>query len=663
MSGVGIFLIILATVLVMVAVMAATARRLLGVRFGTVRLVLAGSLALAVAGPLSRSISGGVPRQGSGLAPLWFMILAILCSLLVAMVFLVIAEALVPSGSIALIAWLRGLRTRLARARRYSRISSIAIRHGLGPYLRGRGRTDGASRARLARSVRQALDEGGVTFVKLGQVLSTRADLLPPEFVEELGQLRDQATPIPWSQVEALLLAEFGVPVDELFAELDREPLAAASVAQVHTGRLRSGAEVVVKVQRPGIGTVVERDLDILGRLARTVQSRTRWGHATGTVELARGFAEAVREELDFRIEARNMAAVLAAAAGAGAPGSDTRIVYPVPHEPLCTARVLVMQRLHGRPLRDGAALIEAHGLDRTELARTLLHTLLEQIMVSGVFHADPHPGNVLLLTDGRLGLLDFGSVGRLDAGLREALQRLLVAVDRGDPAGVADALLDVVGRPEEVDAERLERSLGQFMARHLSPGVAPGVRMFADLFTLVSRYGLGIPAEVAAVFRALATLEGGLTEVAPGFDMVAEARGFASRQFGERLRPESIRRAATDELVALLPMMRRLPRRVERIVAAMEHGRLSVNVRLLADERDRRHITGLLHQVLLTILGSTTGIMAVLLLGLKGGPQVTPTVSLYQIFGYNLLVIAAILVLRVLVLIFRVDRTDGRAG
>jgi ubiquinone biosynthesis protein len=647
------FLIIAVTVLIAVAGMAAVARRLLGVRFGALRLVLAGTLALAVSGPISRAMAHAVRPDDPNLAPLWFLILALLCSVLVAMVFLVVAEALVPTGTVAPIAWLRGLRGRLARARRYSRISAIAIRHGLGPYLRGRGRTDPESRGRLARSVRQALDEGGVTFVKLGQVLSTRADLLPAEFIEELGLLRDRAAAVAWPQVEALLVAEFGVPVEELFGELDPVPLAAASVAQVHAGRLRSGAEVVVKVQRPDIRGVVERDLDILGRLARTVQERTRWGRATGTVELARGFADAVREELDFRVEARNMAAVRAAA-------GDTRVVYPTPHEPLCTARVLVMERLHGRPLREAGALIEEHGLDRSALAECLLETLLEQIMVGGVFHADPHPGNVLLLTDGRLGLLDFGSVGRLDAGLRDALARLLLAVDRGDPAGVVDTLLEVVGRPEEVDTPRLERSLGQFMARHLSPGSAPGVRMFADLFTLVSRYGLAIPAEVAAVFRALATVEGGLTEVAPGFDMVAQARAFAARRFGERLHPDSLRQAATDELAALLPMVRRLPRRVERIVSAMEHGRLSVNVRLFADERDRRHLTGLLHQVLLTVLGSTAGVMAVLLLGIREGPRITQAVGLYQIFGYNLLVIAAILVLRVLVLIFRGDRPDG---
>jgi ubiquinone biosynthesis protein len=548
-----------------------------------------------------------------------------------------------------------GLRGWVAHARRYSQISRIAIRHGLSPYLRGRRRAEldaPGARARLAISVRQALDEGGVTFVKLGQVLSTRPDLLPLEFTEELGRLQDQATPAPWNQVEQVLAAELGGPPDEVFARFDRQPLAAASVAQVHAARLRSGAEVVVKVQRPGIRSVVERDLDIVARLASRLESGTRWARSIGTRDLANGFAAAIREELDFRIEAGNMAAV--AAAGHGVDGT---VRVPVPHAPLCTERVLVMQRLDGTPLTAAGPVIAERGLDRDALARTLLECVLRQIMLDGVFHADPHPGNVLVLTDGRLGLLDFGSVGRLDASVRAALQRLLLAMNRGDPLAASDALLELMLRPDEIDQQRLERALGQFMARYLGPGAAPGVRMFSDLFRIVAEYGLSVPPEVAAVFRALATLEGALAQLAPGFDLVAEARSSAGRYTAERLEPASARQAVDEELTTLLPMLRRLPRRLERIASAAEHGRLSVHVRLWADDRDRRHVTGMLHQVLLTILAATAGIMAVLLLGTGGGPTVTAMVSLYQLLGYNLLVVCAILALRVLVLIFRPDR------
>ncbi|MEV0143657.1 MULTISPECIES: AarF/UbiB family protein [unclassified Nonomuraea] len=657
-------LIVSLSALVLIILLAGVARRLLGVRLGALRTFLAALLAFTIAAPMLSPIFGSFPAgrdADPGIGAVWVVLLVTMCVVLIPMVILVLAEALVPPGSIpGPLELARSLRGRISRARRYSQITRIAIRHGLGPYLRGRGDRveDRPGRQRLAASLRRALDDGGVTFVKLGQVLSTRRDLLPPEFVEELGLLQDRVAPAPWEQVEPVLTAELGGPAETVFAEFDRTPLAAASIAQVHAARLRSGESVVVKVRRPDIDQIVARDLDIVRRLAATLESRTRWGRSLGVRDLAEGFATALREELDFRVEAANMAAVTAsrpaAPAGTSGGGADSgriAVTYPAPVTALCGERVLVMERLTGRPLAAAAGAESG-----PEVARALLDCLLRQVLVEGVFHADPHPGNLMLLDDGTLGLLDFGSVGRLDTSMRSALQRFLLAMNRQDPLAVTDALLEVMPRPEDIDEPALERALGQFMARHLVPGAA-SVQMFTDLFRIVSGHGLSVPPEVAAVFRALATLEGTLQRLAPGFDLMGEARSFAGRHLAERLDGGALKETVVQEVTALLPMLRRLPRRMERIASAAEHGRLGVNVRLLADDRDRRFLTGLLHQVLLTVLGATAGLMAVLLLGVQGGPRVTPAISLFQLIGYNLLVISGILVLRVLAVVFRRPR------
>jgi ubiquinone biosynthesis protein len=628
------------------------ARRVVGVRVGTIRALLSALAAWSVAG----FIAGRLPALDDNNHQVAFLFIIPIFggTLLVAVAILFVLEVIRPTGTgIWFVGGLRSIPGRIARARRYSQITGIALRHGLGPALRGRLRAgDDAPlrRARLARSLREALEDGGVTFVKLGQVLSTRADLLPPEFIQELSKLQDQVSPAPHAEIDELLRAELGAPPSEVFAEFDETPMASASVAQVYRARLKCGSDAVVKVQRPGVRAVVERDLDIMYRLARTLEERTTWARSLGVVALADGFAAALMEELDFRVEARNISVITEAS-------SDSDVRLPKLHTSLSTERVLVMERLVGVPLGSAAAQISARGLNGQELARSLLHCLLRQVMRNGVFHADPHPGNVMLLDDGTLGLLDFGSVGRLAGSLRAGLQNLLVAIDRGDPAALRDGLLEVVERPDEIDEQRLERALGQFIARHFTGSMAPDLEMFTDLFRLVTAYGLAVPPEIAAVFRALATMEGTLAALAPGFNIVVESRTFAAVRMREQLDPSSLRKTATEELLTLLPVLRRLPRRVDRISGALEEGRLSVNVRLLADERDRRVVNEIVHQVILAFIGATTGIMAVMMLGTVGGPRLLADITLYQAIGYNLLVISVLIGLRLLFTIFRAQR------
>jgi ubiquinone biosynthesis protein len=632
-----------------VTAFAVGARRLLGVRTGALRTLFTGLVgiggltvfSLVMQRPEQRGVLTGV-QVGS--------------SLLVAMCFLAISEVIVPSGSARPTVWLLSLRSRLVRSRRYSHISSIVIRHGLRPYLHGRGQRSAGYGKRgdhLARPLRLALEEAGVTFVKLGQMLATRDDLLPPAFVSELSRLQSQVTPAPWPEVEAVLHEAYGRPVGEVFAEFDAVPLAAASVAQVHLARLQCGEPVVVKVQRPGIRPVVERDLDIICRFARRLEERTHWAASLGMVDLAEGFAGSMHEELDFRVEAKNLATI--GNAWARRP-KDPVVRLPSVHDDLSGERVLVLERLPGQPLSSAQALLDDPALDRPGLARGLLANMLRQIIADGTFHADPHQGNILLLDDGTIGLVDFGSVGRVDSRLRAALLQLIGSVRRGNATALCDALLEVVERPEDLDEQGLERAVGRFMALHFAPGSTPDTQVFVALFRLVSAYGLKIPPEIAAVFRALATLEGTLTRISPGFDMVAESQTLVAEQLAAT-GPAAARSVLGAELAAALSVLRRLPRRLDRITGALEQGRLFVGVRMFADPRDRQYVRSLVHDVLLTLLGATTGVMGTVLLNVRRGPMVTPVISFCELLGYHLLLVSAALILRVLFSVSRPHR------
>ncbi|WP_029137098.1 ABC1 kinase family protein [Nakamurella lactea] len=631
-------------------------QRMLGLRLGLIRLLLGGGLAVIVTQPIMAGLVLKTWNDGYRGQVGWFWLLAALAVLFTSMLFLVVAEAFVPYGSVPPAReWGAGLRGRLRRSRRYFQIVRILFRHGLWPYVRGgRRRALGtpAGRARFGAALTAALNDAGVTFVKLGQLLATRRDLVAGEVVDELKKLQDDAAPIGWDEAKAVLEAEFDAPLSQVFADIDERPLAAASVGQVHAATLLDGRRVVVKVQRPGISATVERDLDIAFRLADRLEAWTDWAASSGAARLAEGMAIALREELDYRVEAANLLAV----AGTPTAGSSQAVRIPRVYPEWSGERVLVMERLDGVRLADAPNIADPLGT-----ARTVLDFLLHQITVDGLFHADPHPGNILMLADGRIGLLDFGSVGRLDAALREALQRLLLGVDGADPLAVTDALLELIPRPEDVDIEELERDLGRFLARYVVGGAlgsAGGAQMFGQLFRVVAAHRLAIPPEVAAVFRALGTVEGTLTEIAPRFDLVTEARRVAAGLAGERVSADGLKSAAVDELVSLAPILRRLPRRVERVMAAAEHGRFGINIRPLADERDRAFIRGLLNQVIITVIAATAGVMAVVLLSIAGGPQVTPSVSLYQLIGYNFLLVAAILGLRAVAPVFRHDRS-----
>ncbi|WP_182358567.1 ABC1 kinase family protein [Tomitella gaofuii] len=646
-------LIAIVVAIVSIAMIIAVARRVIGIHVGLTRSALAAVVALGTELGFESQVVWKQDANNLAFVPLQVGIIV-----LVALLFLVLAEVLVPQGSLARPDHIvRAAQRHWVTARRGWQLTRIMIRHGLPAMARGEGAPFGGTefqRRERARELRGALEEAGASFVKFGQMLSTRADLLPDEFLEELSHLQQRVAPVPWEDVAEVVRHELKDEPDGVFAEIERTPLASASIGQVHRARLRTGQSVAVKVQRPGIRVTVERDLELALRTARRLEGSTVWGRSLGVAAIVEGFAEALREELDYRVEARNLIALRTVV---GRHGATPPMVVPAAHPDYSSERVLTMDFVPGQTLASAGVIEAMSGAQRAELSRALFDSFLRQVTVDGVFHADPHPGNIVLTDDGTVALIDCGSVGRIDSRLRSELEQFMLAVERGDPDMVCDALFGLVIRPEYVDEDGLRRTIGRFMALYLSAGSEPGAAMFAELVRVVAEYGLTVPAEIAAAFRAIGTMEGTLALLDPGFDVLAESREFASRQFSARMTPQSLRDAAIDELLAVLPTLRRVPRHLDRVASSLEAGRLKANISLFSDDRDRNLITGLVNQVLLAFLGGIAGIMAAVLLANPGGPQVSDTLTLYEIFGYNLIAISGILFLRVLFVIFAKKR------
>ncbi|MFD2862365.1 AarF/UbiB family protein [Salininema proteolyticum] len=323
----------------------------------------------------------------------------------------------------------------------------------------------------------------------------------------------------------------------------------------------------------------------------------------------------------------------------------------------LSSGDVLVMERFDGVSLSQAGPDLAGRGLDSSAIAGVLVGELLDEIMVDGIFHTDPHPGNILVLGDGSLGFIDFGSVGRLDRELRESLQRILFALDSQDVYSLSDGLLEVTTRPDDLDQVEFERALGGFMARFLNVAGQPDMRMFNELIRLVMKFRLSVPNELAAVFRSLGTIEGSATALDPRFDLVHHAKSYGEQYAQKLVDGDALRERVQSEMIAALPIAKRFVRRVDRIAGAVESGRLTVNIRLFADAKERNVVTSWLNQILLTVLAATTGVMGVLLIRVPDGPAMTSSIGLYDFAGFILLFISSVMALRVLVGIFAAGR------
>ena len=419
------------------------------------------------------------------------------------------------------------------------------------------------------------LESLGPTFVKIGQALSTRPDMVPPAYLEALERMQDNVAPVPFDEIREVVEQSLGVRLSKPFTEFDETPIGCASLAQVHRACLRDGRTVAVKVQRPGIGPQIRADLDAIGALAKRADQHTRMGRDVHFADWVQEFRRALLGELDYRMEAENLDRF-------GEHLADYPQLYvPSPLWDLCADKVLTMD------LVEGTKVTEVSGLRRTEepmddLARALMRGYLDQVFVHGEIHADPHPGNLLVTNDGRLALFDLGMIAHVPPRMRERLLKLLFAAVDGRGEAVANESIAMGTRLEHFDAGRYQREVGQMVARYAAHASGRNVsegRLMLDLVRLGTACGLRTPPELSLLGKTLLNLERVADALAPDVDVREVVEGHLDGVMRGRLRKALSPSSIATELMEVQGLLRDAPRKVSDLLSLLADNRFKVQV------------------------------------------------------------------------------------
>ncbi len=557
------------------------------------------------------------------------------------------------------------LQERFRNLKRLQSIVSVLLRHGFGDVVarlkldvvtvrRRRARAAAAEgqawqRQTVEERIRHTLEDLGPTFVKLGQVMATRPDLVPPSLVLELRQLQDQVPPFPVDQLKAAIEEDAGRPLADLFVSFDETPLAAASVAQVHRARLHDGSEVAVKVQRPRVRETVASDLSILRGLAELVVERIPEARRFDPVGLVNEFDRALRRELDFRNEVYAMQRF--ARHHAGSPDA----VVPRPHTALCSERVIVMELMAGFKVTDHAALA-ATGLDPVEIARRGTRIALTSIFEHGYFHADPHPGNFLIRPDGVFCVLDFGLMGQLDAQRIDEMLTFLAAILLSDADMLVTLLEDMELVPDTVDERSLRRELSMQIERYqgLALEDLDAAALVAEIIDAMRRYDIHLPADLVLVGKALGTMEGIAKTICPSFRPLDEVRPYLISTYVRRtLDPREHSRQVARTLSESLNLLRSLPRDLRGILRKANRGELQVRISSADLERVARQRDRAVNRSIATVVFSLLVALSTVLLYYPP-PGSGPGVVALALGGYFVAFLTG------LVLLWSIYRSNG---
>jgi ubiquinone biosynthesis protein len=521
---------------------------------------------------------------------------------------------------------------------RLREISSVLIRHGLGDIVRRAGVSTMLERAGQVlqwgqasevahlepqQRARLAFEQLGPTFVKLGQILSTREDLLPSAWTDELNKLYSEVAPVPFDDLLPQLEQTLGRSPFDVFTDLEREPYAAASIAQIHRATLASGTPVILKIRRPGIAAKVDADLRILEHLAHLAEQEIPEARRYRPVEIVGQLRRSLERELDLAVEARNTERFAHNFAG------DLGVLVPRVYWEWTSGSMNVQERIEG--IRgDNLEAIDKAGLDRKAIAVRAVDAMLKMILVDGFFQADPHPGNVMCLPGNRIALIDFGMVGRLSSARRSQIVDLLAGFLRRDEETMMEVLLDWRSTDSGNEA-RLAADLGELTLDY-SDAQLKDLRVGALLHrvaAILREHSIVLPADLALLFKALITLEGFGRRYDPEFRLVDRAEPFLNRALSERYQPLDALRRGQETLTDFLGLVASMPRDLARLVKDARHGRLRVDLDLKRLDAFGDRVHSAIDRATVGIMTASLVIGSSIVMTVTGGPT---------LFGISLL-------------------------
>jgi ubiquinone biosynthesis protein len=542
---------------------------------------------------------------------------------------------------------------------RYQHIVRVFVAHGLGGLIapfdpRGRRETtmpDGTDIPRSSRAravhLRRALEELGPTFVKLGQILSTRIDVLPPVYIEELEKLQDHVPPVETAIIRREIETEFGAPLETIFSAFEEEPLGSASIGQVHRATLLDGRSVVVKVRRPDVQRIVQQDLAILLDVARLAEARSERFRRNRVTELVHEFSWTLRAELDYQNEARNMNRFISAFADV--PGIRIPAVIPE----LSTSRILTMEQVEGIPIGD-VARIRSEGHSPHALVDSVILMLARGILQIGLFHADPHPGNFAVDEDGALIVYDFGMVGSIDDRLREKLLFLIVAVTDRDSERFVDEIARLGVVEGGWDRKSMERDVSHLVGQYVGVPLAqlPLIMILNDVMTMLRRYDFRLPPELSLLVKTATMAESLVRSLDPDMNVIEVVTPIIRQAMHQFYSPSFWKERLKYRPLEVALLGAALPGHLQRLITRLDSNDLSFHVQVDELERTMGTLERLVNRIALAVIAAAGLIsMALVYLAIRPG--------LWSWQG-NVLMLAAIpLVIFAVSLVWGIRRSD----